>query len=79
MALQLYFIPSKFSRATTRDEWKEIWRWKRLTEQKLRADLEKERALISNLGTPLAPHIKEALLDHMINPPLLVHDKQEWL
>jgi hypothetical protein len=78
MALTLNFVPSKFPRTLTRKEWKEIWRWKRMTEKRLDTALESQReALAIHIANcPLfgCPHYY--LLDSLVNPPLLVHDKQ---
>lgn len=74
MMLQLYFDNSKFPRTTTRKEWKEIWRWKRVTEQQLE---ESSKKYIEVLKLPNLPeHIRVGLLDRIMYPPILVHDKQ---
>jgi hypothetical protein len=70
MSLQLYFVPQMFPRTITRKEWKEIWRWKRVTEKKLEKELEKQ---ISNLVIYGCSHPE--WLDGIINPPLLIHDR----
>jgi len=70
--LQLYFNPQKFPRTITREEWREIWRWKRITEKKLREEMSRQ---LANLATYGITHPE--YLERFVNPPLLVHDKQE--
>lgn len=77
MTLALYFNLSKFPRSLGRDEWKEIWRWKRVTEKKLEAELEQQRFNLIAFGTTMPSYIKRDIIDQMINPPLLIHDKQQ--
>lgn len=72
MALALHFVPNKFPRTITRREWKEIWRWKRLAQKQLAEETEKRMLNFILYGTS-----HPELLDDLINPPLLVHDKQE--
>lgn len=75
--LSLYFNPSKFSRTITRKEWKEIYRWKRITEKKL---IEVTQEQIQNLvtyGSTVPRYMKADIIDKIVNPPLLIHDKQQ--
>jgi hypothetical protein len=73
MSLVLLFDPAKFPRTITRKEWKEIWRWKRMATKELKKELEKRmhNALLYGSSHP-------ELWDSIINPPLLIHDKQEF-
>lgn len=72
MSLVLYFDPAKFPRTITRKEWKEIWRWKRMTEKALVKELEEQMLNISLFGCS-----HPDMLDRIINPPLLVHDRMK--
>lgn len=72
MALVLYFNPAKFPRSITHKEWQEIWRWKRVVEKRLDKEL---LGRLSNFAVYGTTHPE--IYDEIINPPLLIHDKQE--
>jgi hypothetical protein len=76
MTLQLYFNPALFPRTITRKEWKKIWRWKRITQKRLAEEFEQQRLNLIMFGTT-HPDIKADMLDRMINPPLLIHDRMK--
>jgi hypothetical protein len=69
MTFALYFVPSQFPRTITRAEWKEIWRWKRVTQKILAEEYEKRRNDLAAFGHTYPDW-------RMISPPLLIHDKQ---
>lgn len=77
--MKLYFVPAKFPRTTTREEWKKIWRWKRVTEQTFRHNEEEmiKYAHHAVLYGTAWGQFKDDIFTHLINPPLVVHDKQE--
>ena len=77
MGLALYFDPAKFPRTITRAEWKEIWRWKRITQKKLAEELNKQMNNFILFGSTWPDHIRDDFIYQTTNPPLLVHDKQE--
>ena len=79
MPLALYFNSSKFPRTTTRKEWTKIWRWKRITEKVLAKEMEARREELADRITNLSLYgtTHPEIWDSFINPPLLVHDKQE--
>lgn len=74
--LTLYFDPTKFPRTIDKIEWKEIWRWKRMTQKKLIEEMEKHRLNLSVYGSTMPDYIKVDLIDKMLYPPLLIHGKQ---
>ena len=76
MSLQLYFNLATFPRTITRKEWKEIWRWKRIMEQKLNTHAEEMAMNMSMFGHSHPGY--QDWLDQVINPPLLIHDRQEF-
>lgn len=76
MTLQLYFNPSKFPRTINRKEWKEIWRWKRVTEKDLDKHCQKMYDNFAVYGSTWPDRMRDDFLDEMINPPLVSHDKQ---
>jgi hypothetical protein len=75
--ISLYFVPAKFPRSITRGEWREIWRWKRVTQKKLVEAIEEERQMLITYGSTMLPQAKADLIEHMVNPPLLVHDRMK--
>lgn len=74
--VQLYFNPSKFPRTISRKEWKEIWRWKRVVQKQLVIELERMQEQLILYGTTILPQAKADIIEKMVNPPLLIHDKQ---
>ena len=75
--LSLYFIPAKFPRTIKRAEWYEIWRWKRVTQKRLIEELETQRLMLSVYGATMPDYVRRNIIDNMINPPLLVHDRMD--
>lgn len=72
--MKLYFNLQGFPRTIGREEWRSIWQWKRLETQRLRFE---EAEIIRALKrTDIHPNIRTDLIDRIINPPLLIHDKQ---
>lgn len=67
--IQLVFNPERLSRKTTRDEWKLLWRWKRETQKKFEEVLTTEVASLANVTDP---DIKAAMLDRIVNPPIMI-------
>ena len=63
--MKLLFILQKFPRSMTKEEWREVWRWKRLTEKKLaKNEEEMVKVLLDSV-------------EHLTNPPFLIPDKME--
>lgn len=75
MMLKLYFHGPSFPRCITREEWKEIWRWKRVQERELEKQAEEQRQLYLRYKDFMSPKMKSDIMDQMINPPILVHDR----
>lgn len=69
----LVFNPERLSRSTTRQQWQEIWRWKRTTEQRLKRSLEEQIALLSIYGATMPYTIRNEKIDVIVNPPLLMY------
>jgi hypothetical protein len=76
MIAALYFNPAKFPRTIGRDEWRKIWRWKRETQKTLNIELEKQRENLATFGTTMPNYVRRDVIERMIYPPLLIHDKQ---
>lgn len=74
--LQLYFYPQGFPRTIGRKEWKEIWRWRRIVQKKLIEELQRQTDNLIMYGDTLPRYMREDMYDKLINPPLLIHDKQ---
>ncbi len=71
--MNLIFNATSLSRAITRAEWKEIWRWKRLTEKRMKKSVEEQIALLVAFGTTMPKHIRSDMVDTIINPPLMIY------
>lgn len=76
---QLYFNPSKFPRTIKRKEWKDIWRWKRVTEKRVKEEVDKQISNLIVYGSTMPRYIKDDIMEELIYPLLLIHDKQEPL
>ena len=75
--IALYFNPSKFPRTITRKEWRDIWRWKRVTEKQLAIEARAQIESLHYYGTTMPRHIRDEMLDNIINPPLLIHSRMD--
>lgn len=78
--LKLLFVLSKFPRTIGRKEWKEIWRWKRVTEKELKkheAEMLERMRNFAAFGTT-HPEMYQDMIERIINPPITFHDKQEF-
>lgn len=67
------FNPSRLSRSITRKEWKEIWRWKRVTEKRLVEELERQRQNFIAFHTTMPSYMKKDIMEQMIYPPILIY------
>ena len=72
----LLFDINKVPRSTTRAEWREMDRWRRSTEARLRAERYKQLKSMTLFATT---HPDEAMkiAEHIINPPLLLNPWQK--
>lgn len=75
--LNLHFDPVKFPRTIGRAEWREIWRWKRETQKRLIAEAVKQQENLAIYGTTMPDYVRCDIIERMIRPPLLIHDKQD--
>jgi hypothetical protein len=73
--VSLHFDPAKFPRTISRAEWREIWRWKRSTEKKLADEARRQVADLVAFGSTMLPGVRAELIDNLVRPPLLVHDR----
>lgn len=64
--MKLLWMPTRLPRTMSRREWREIYRWKRVEEKKLR-QMEIEAIRIA------AMFDRAEMLDRIVNPPLLLH------
>lgn len=74
--IQLVFCPQKFPRTTTRREWKEIYRWKRLAQKELAKHNEIYTNFINDVVTYGTGVIRYDYFDNVINPPVVIPPKQ---
>lgn len=65
----LVFNPEHLSRSINRKEWKEMWRWKRVTEKQLKKSIEEQFGLLVAYGTTM----RKDMIDVITNPPLLMY------
>lgn len=77
--VSLYWNPSKVPRTLTREQWKECYRWVRITRKRLREELQKQQQFLATYGTTMPQIIKNDILDKMVNPPLLLGPYMEGL
>jgi hypothetical protein len=71
---RLIFQPHRIPRTTTREEWQDIWRWRRVTERTLNDWAKKHRQI-------LAKHAEDGMIfgfstlmiEDLINPPVLIY------
>lgn len=77
MGLAYYFHMESVPRTVTRTEWYKTWRQVRIDSKEHAKMAEKELKMFRS-----APdHIREQMLDHMINPPLVLGpymDRHSW-
>ena len=71
----LLFDINKVPRSTTRAEWREMDRWRRSTEARLRAERYKQLEMLTIYGTT-NPELAAELADRVINPPVLLGPHQ---
>lgn len=70
--IQFYFVPSKLPRTWTKTQWKEAYRWVRVTRKELNKQAEKQMADFAAFGTTMPERMREDYMNNMINPPLLL-------
>lgn len=69
----LVFNPSRLSRSITRKEWKEIWRWKRVTERQLAKSISEQIQLLATYGTTMPEYMRKDMIDAIVNPPVCIY------
>lgn len=73
----LVFNPERLSRSINRKEWKEIWRWKRVTEKQLAKSVEEQIGLLVAYGTTMPEYMRKDMIDVIVNPPLCIYSMPE--
>lgn len=68
----LVFDPTKLPRTWTREQWREVWRWKRVTEKRLVEHTERQITEIICFGSTMPSEMRRDLIDRISNPPLLI-------
>ena len=67
----LIFNANKIPRNMSRAEWRKCWRWKRVTEKALKANIEAKLKIIRDV--PDLPLLyREAIIAEVINPPVVI-------
>lgn len=70
--LRLSFNPTKIPRTISKEEWYEIWRWKRVTEKRLSEQIETDIINFTVYGSTWPEEMRQDYMDQLTNPPLLV-------
>lgn len=70
--IRLLFNAAAIPRTTTREQWREIDRWRRVTERTLRAERDRQIANMITYGTS-HPELLGDFIDRAINPPIMVY------
>lgn len=70
----LIFNPRKIPRTITRQEWKEIHRWRRVTQKNINEMIQLGRNRLTILGPGKQ---RDDLIDRMINPPVILGPYQD--
>lgn len=73
--IQLLFQPGRLPRTMTREEWREVWRWKRLTQKRLNQEAE----FIQSRLADVAIFGRSEILESFIRPPIMVYPDIEPL
>lgn len=68
----LYFDITKVPRSTSREEWKNCWRRVRVLKKELLWANKGRIELLVEHKDIMPPKIKADLIDHLVNPPLLL-------
>lgn len=58
------------SRTTSKERWREIWRWKRIKTKELAQNEAQKIQLLRDDTVPT--HIRNDIIDEIVNPPLLL-------
>lgn len=73
MTFRLMFIPEKIPRTTTREQWRELSRWRRLAQKRMEADIDQRVQNLVLYGTT-HPEIYKNAVEELVYPPLLVRE-----
>lgn len=74
--LALCFNQTKVPRTVTRDEWREIDRWRRVTQRQLAKDAQAEIERLVVFGST-HPELARRMAERITNPPLLLGPYQD--
>lgn len=84
--MQLLFDQTRVPRSTTRNQWREMDRWRRVTERKLAVEVERkcdtlrkmtEQFVATGSTTVLLQRVQDDIIQHLVFPPLLLGPHQE--
>lgn len=74
--IRLIFNSKAIPRTTTRDEWRKIYRWRRVTERELREAMQMKLENVAIYGTS-HPEILRDFIDRAVNPPVMFYPPLE--
>ena len=66
------FDITKVPRHTTRQEWREAYRWVRVQRKVLKKQEDTKIELLRTHGDTMLPRMKQDLMNHLIYPPILL-------
>lgn len=70
--IRLIFQPERIPRTTTRAQWHEIDRWRRVTQRELCRQAEDQRTQIGLL-MPVRPQMAARMAEKLINPAVMIY------
>jgi hypothetical protein len=74
--IQLLFNADAIPRSTTREQWREIDRWRRVTVRTLRDKMDRQLANAIAYGTS-HPELLGDFIDRAVNPPIMIYPPLE--
>lgn len=68
----LIFEGHRLPRSMTREQWRKVDRWRRLTNQQLRAQVERRTNFLRDLGAYGSAELQMKIANEICNPPIMV-------
>jgi hypothetical protein len=72
--IALCFQPERLPRSMKREEWREVWRWKRTTEKKINEMAQAEQRALSDM---VAFGQGTMLIESLTRPPVMFYPEVE--
>lgn len=71
--IRLIFQPERIPRTTTRAQWREIDRWRRVTEKRLRGWREEQSREIGQIALAGHRDLAARMAERLINPAVMIY------